>query len=265
MDTYKRGMKKYAHYKIDGHSLRVVKDQFGAIRCYTSLPTDVTKTVGPRIISPGMLSLVPNGTVLLGELWTPEGPASLVKTAIKDAAIELLFSCWAVETLPNGMGLDELNATLLRWGVRSIPYCLCNRNSDGPREFMKKPLLRYRGRQIEGYVFKDGQLLNLEKWKPIKTLDCVITGFLDGKGKYLGLMGSLKVSIEGHEVATVSGMTDAMRYEISADEERYIGQVVEVAYQSIGSKGRLRHPRFVRFRDDKRADECFLNQDRELT
>ena len=82
MSVYKIGAPtKYAHVKLDGHFLRVAKDQFGAVKCYTNhdgaeldlawVPT--LKNVWHR---------VPAGTDLLGELWYPEQPASYVKTAI---------------------------------------------------------------------------------------------------------------------------------------------------------------------------------------
>lgn len=40
----------------------------------------------------------------------------------------------------------------------------------------------------------------------------------------------------------------------------YKGAVCEVEYQDVASKGRLQHPRFVRWRDDKLAEECFISQ-----
>ena len=110
-------------------------------------------------------------------------------------------------------------------------------------------------------MFKDGNLLNFEKWKPVKTLDAVVTDIKPGKGKYDNQVGALILSVEGREVANVSGMSDAER---AAMGEHNIGQVVEVAYQYVGSKGRLRHPRFIRFRDDKLPEQCLLSQDSDL-
>jgi ATP-dependent DNA ligase len=56
-------------------------------------------------------------------------------------------------------------------------------------------------------------------------------------------------------------MTDDQRRYISANSESLIGKVVEVAYQSIGAQGRLRHPAFVGIREDKLAVDCMLSQD----
>ena len=40
-------------------------------------------------------------------------------------------------------------------------------------------------------------------------------------------------------------------------KEELIGTVIEVKGNEIfNDTGRIRHPRFVRYRDDKRAEEC---------
>ncbi len=129
---------------------------------------------------------------------------------------------------------------------------------------------------IEGFVFKNGNLLDWHKWKPVKTIDVVVSGFIDGDGKYIGLIGAMACSVYQHvtignrrrsalvEIANVSGMDDRTRILISDDEEGHLGRVAEVAYQYVGSKGRLRHPRFMRWRDDKSALDCDITQDTDL-
>ena len=59
-------------------------------------------------------------------------------------------------------------------------------------------------------------------------------------------------------------MSDAIRLDVSEDRGAYLGKVIEVRYQYIGDKGRLRHPNFVRWRDDKPPDECTLSKDSDL-
>src|SRR5690606_14492263 len=123
----------------------------------------------------------------------------------------------------------------------------------------------------EGVVLKDANLFNWYKWKPVKTIDVVITDFTEGDGKYLGYIGSLKVSVYDErgsliEIANVSGMTDLERDEITdlATNGGLLGRVCEVKYQYVGSGGRLRHPRFKCWREDKPAGECKTSQDPEL-
>ena len=124
----------------------------------------------------------------------------------------------------------------------------------------------------EGYVFKNGNKLDWAKWKPSPTIDCYVTGVTMGNGKYAGTIGSVQVSVYSQDrlgvcvIADVSGMTDDER-ETMRELHRYgalCGQVIEVAYQYVGSRGRLRHPRFVRFRDDKSQNMCLTDQDPKL-
>ena len=44
-------------------------------------------------------------------------------------------------------------------------------------------------------------------------------------------------------------MSDRIRWDI--DEDKDIGRIVEVEYQRVTRLGKLRHPRFKRWRDDK--------------
>ena len=91
--------------------------------------------------------------------------------------------------------------------------------------------------------------------------DLIITGWTEGEGKYAGLIGALKVSTcDGEELASVSGMTDDVRRLISSSPESFLGRVCEVQYQNVAKLGRLRHPVFLGFRDDKRPEECGINQ-----
>jgi ATP-dependent DNA ligase len=115
---------------------------------------------------------------------------------------------------------------------------------------------------IEGYVFKNGNILDYAKWKPVRTIDLIVSGTTKGQGKYKGMVGALRAcTTEGFEVAKVSGMDDATRASI---DNGTFGRIIEVAYQGVGAKGRLRHPRFIRWREDKLSDGCKVSQDPEL-
>lgn len=108
---------------------------------------------------------------------------------------------------------------------------------------------------FSGYEFKrSGSWL---KVKPIHELDCKIVGFKEGKGKYVGTLGSIEVVIPlpknkwSTETTNVSGMTDEDRDYIWKHRKRLIGKMVEVSYRKISEKDRLVEGRVHRLRLDK--------------
>lgn len=115
---------------------------------------------------------------------------------------------------------------------------------------------------IEGWVIK--QKSTTPYWSKLKvthTIDLVVTGLKPGKGDWQGKVGAVlgSVIVDGKqvEVASVSGFSHDVRDALGQTD---LGRVIEVAFDDWTSprKGdpRLKHPRFVRFRDDKPAGEC---------
>lgn len=144
---------------------------------------------------------------------------------------------------------------------------------------------------VEGYIIKEARGSRWWKFKLEHTMDLVVIGTTDARegvtGKYLGLVGALVVGrVVGvtpigapildsqepaditldyadlnktlwiREVARISGMDDEQREQMSAERDDLIGRVCEVKAQAKGGKFRLRHPRFIRWREDKPAWEC---------
>lgn len=103
----------------------------------------------------------------------------------------------------------------------------------------------------------------LWKLKLEYTYDLVATGITPAKaGKYHGGCGSLRGSWyrdgELIEVATCSGMNDETRAAITESD---MGRAFEVTCKGFGSRGRLRHPQFERWRDDKPNEDCLAPED----
>lgn len=268
---YKPGLSfRYAQAKLDGIWL-TVKDG----RAYTSHPTDITEKLThlewwPRV------EQMSRDCAIHGELCVAGMRASYVKSALAQRSSELEFVGFAIEggIAPRRpeLALPELEREFAQHRVPFAEFYHL------PQDWIKKPEdlftewseCGWNGHGVEGIVFKNGNLLDWHKWKPTRTIDLVVTGITDGAGKYEGLPGSLVCSViiehgENHaitqEVANVSGMDDDTRELITSDD---VGRVCEVAYQYVGSKARLRHPRFVRWRDDKEAHACTADQDPEL-
>lgn len=100
------------------------------------------------------------------------------------------------------------------------------------------------------------------KW--MTTIDVVITEIhMDGKGQHLGKAGRWTASqYEGGtlvEVAKVNCPDDATRAAMTSDPELFIGRVVEMKHYGPQEDG-LRHPTFVRWREDKLATDCILGE-----
>jgi len=118
----------------------------------------------------------------------------------------------------------------------------------------------------EGIIAKDLGAPYGEGWVKVKrehTLDVVVTGFTEARfgrtGRIFGQIGALIVSVYADgtlvEVAQVSGMDDATRLEMSNNRDAWMGRVIEIVAQEW-AKDRLRHPRFVRWREDADPRAC---------
>ena len=265
----------YAQAKYDGIWLEISPRALA--QAWTSQGNNVASQLPEHI-----LNYANEFHSLLGELYVSGKPASEVKSCMADVYYResLRFACFAVPTLLPHMQLEGLRQCVENWGVPFAPfmYTRVRVTEEQSPESILKDLNRFVmvDGNAEGIVFKDANLLGWQKWKPVQTVDCVVTGTKDGNGKYLGLIGALEVSVhfirkpeDGpcHEhqlmrsIAHVSGMDDAVREEMSlAGHASVIGRVCEVAYQYVGSGGRLRHPRFIRWRDDKSAADCTEDQ-----
>lgn len=312
---------KYAHLKIDGAFLRVVKDENGEIKCLSSLDTDLTLQISnckPRWLI-NLHKNMPLNSSVLGELYyydveEEKGcPASFIKTGLAESvnwfdercvgidkrilgnrrknkeinkdgrfgSKQLRFATFAIEygfdCITSTSDLEEVELAILRLGVEFARYI---RIKDGMEYYTKDSLLNslifYQGDckgLAEGWVLKDSNLYGWRKVKKENTIDCFITGYVPGQGKYEGKVGSLKCCVlneEGKpvEIATVSGFSDEIRDWLTEMfngwSEDVLKMVIEVEYQFVADKGRLRHPRFKDFRDDKLWNECITEQDMNL-
>jgi hypothetical protein len=135
-----------------------------------------------------------------------------------------------------------------------------------PYPIDKAPLLWRLNPEFEGLVFKDSQApwgAPFGRMKREATMDYVCTGFLEANAdRHKGwgvasIVGGLYV--DGSlvtDVCATSSLTDTQRADFYSDPGRYIGQVFEVKGKKITKTGSMRHPDFVRWRPDKRPEEC---------
>ncbi len=196
---------------------------------------------------------MPPRTSVDGELWVPGQPASAVVTAMRESPRDLRFTAFAT----NGMGHG--------WGDARYWLRLAGIDTPGQVRYIgqtDEELLEY-ARDLwdgaEGVVLKEAMCDGWYKLKREETADLVVMDLKPGDefGKYSDTTGSI---IGGRwdgtqlvEVACVSGMDDDLRRQLGRGD---VGRVFECRYQYVGAGGRLRHPRFVRWRDDKYPHEA---------
>lgn len=247
---------RYAHVKRDGHWMLAKKTQMGEVKCY-SRGMELLDLRWCKFYE-RLVTLLPVGTTVHGELWTPGEEASYVKSAIVKKDHRLVFEVFAVPTMNHLLPLHVVADYVNKWGLPFIPWYDSEYKTGDFHEccigtFTDPSKLPLRS-DIEGYVMKDCNFGDFLKVKPFLSADLIVTGVKPGKRKYEGMVGALICSLHnGEEVANISGFTDEERRALSESD---IGRVVEVKYQKVGSRGRLRHPTFVRFRDDKKPEEC---------
>ena len=107
----------------------------------------------------------------------------------------------------------------------------------------------------EGLIIRQGT--KYYKVKPKDTADVRITGVQPGTGKHIGRMGALLTKYG--KVGT--GFTDAER-----EETWEIGSIIEAEYMEMTKANKMRHPRFLRRREDKTEESLpWVTEDTEET
>ncbi len=264
--NWKGELALWKQYKFNGHRFTVYKQQDGTLVGFErEIRPDREMTVlRPKIVEYDWwkaLEPIPPMSSVDGELYVIHGNAGDAAHAIAECLPTLEFMPFAV---PRWKGRDVKSWSLPQarehvrgWTELGFAPFFTLQDHD-TFELLCKDAVDL---DIEGWVLKN---CNYEEWwkvKPQKTIDAIVTGFKEGNGKYLGGVGALKVSVyiddKFREIASVSGMDDATRWDIDEDED--LGRVCEVEYQELGNKKRLIHAHFVRWRDDKPADQCTYN------
>lgn len=110
---------------------------------------------------------------------------------------------------------------------------------------LKDPEGLYRWKRVS---VKSGEML---KVKPFKEVDLEITGFYEGKGKHTGKAGGFIVDFNGVAVRVGSGLDDDTREAVWNNKKDYLGKTIEIRYLEVTEDGSLRHPSFIRFREEK--------------
>ena len=129
----------------------------------------------------------------------------------------------------------------------------------------------YVAQGFEGAVVKslkapyasNGRGKGWSKIKPQSTVDAVVMGYKPGENGFTGMIGAIifgQYDDSGNlvERGRCSGMDLATRKQITANQDEFIGTVIEVAHHGA-MKNKLRHPQFRRFRPDRKAEQVVVH------
>lgn len=119
-------------------------------------------------------------------------------------------------------------------------------------------------KNLEGvYVSGDRPADNWYKYKKHKKFDCVVMGFTNGKGKYVGAIGAVIFGQYKNgklvELGQASGMNDAVRKDMSDNQQKWIGKAIVIEGQERLKSGAIRHPRY-RGESGKLSKDCVWYQ-----
>lgn len=146
--------------------------------------------------------------------------------------------------------------------IKLIPRYIVNSHTEIQTLYGK-----VRARGLEGLIIKDPKGLYHRRrnhaWMKIKNeddADVEVIGYEEGTGKYVDQLGALIIDFNGVKVNVGSGLSDSQRASFWEAKDELIGKLCTVEYHEITPDGSLRHPRFIKWRDDKTLDK---NEDRE--
>jgi hypothetical protein len=240
-----------AQIKHDGQWVRVVIDgrkaEFFSRQC---------RHVGTRSVAKGCPSMT-----LIGE-WI-NGTERAVGSPDEDDVVAFdivaLDGKVVAESLPYARRLDLIDhlAHYAEWlsPVASKPIGAAQRLWDSHVETGK----------AEGLIFRRSADTYSDAWlgrlKRQVTGDFVIMSAQEGTGKLAGTLGTLVCGLYHgtklfEKVRLGGGMNAAVRADLWKRRHELRGLVVEARGYQMHASGALRHPQFVRFRDDKKARDC---------
>lgn len=261
-----------AQVKFDGYYVEIYKSkEFGICVCTKGRKVNIWSKLQRNSNIKVQLESLPDETILRCELHAFNVHATSIPTLINEADERLIISPFCIEKW-NGdisdISFEEEFKLLFKHGfivpkierLFSTPNCLTD-----------KAVIKLKNLagslKLEGWVLKDCPRGDCYKIKPQKTVDAFVVDYtISDSDTYAGGLKSVDIAVWGDGlkkniiIATVGTGFDG-EYRMSVDMKSLIGRVGEFKYQSIGAKGRLIFPRFLRWRyDEKSKHECGIDQ-----
>jgi hypothetical protein len=245
---------RFVQIKLNGYYCEVYRTESAAEVYFKGRGENLFSKL-PAAMAEAIMRL-PAGTILRAELHAPGIPATSVPTLLRTKDTRLTLTVFEVPSLMT-RAFDEPQRIASDAG---LPFVEFYRRTARPRRYCEDWLEDAAEELgVEGFVLKNYHGDDGFKYKPIRTVDAVVVGFKVSQSEaFAGGIRSLDAAIDGRVIASVSsGLSAELRFSNPND---LLGQVMEIEYQAVAAQGRLQHPRFVRFRDDKSAAMCRMDQ-----
>jgi bifunctional non-homologous end joining protein LigD len=254
-DTVPEGDEWRMEQKIDGWRFLFLRDE-GRVRSFAGRNSS-EKTGSLPALEGHLNDILPNGTVIDGELIGRETGVAVASAIAHQLPVEfVVFDVLYVD----GQDVRPLPFRQRRELIEQIDFDGLNawRSVVAPARHSDYELLVKAG--AEGVVAKRleapyfaGRSRSWIKVKAKATLEAEVIGFEPGSGSWAEYLGAMTIRCENGTQTTVRMKNDEMRDQVTANPAAYRGRILEITHNGLGKSGVPRHPRFLRWREDKEA------------
>jgi len=257
---------KFLQQKLDGYAVIVWK-WGGRVEVLTRTKgVDLWPKLKRNKHLQRIIESMPKDCTVVGELYAPGVQATSVPTMVNDADKRLRICAFAMPMLHGHdvayMTIPEVLTCLEIFGFET-PYTYEYPEAEVPNIGHLKALAMDNG--WEGYVLKEEHCSGWWKVKPTNTVDCFVVATSQSMSPtHFGGLKALFVYVNNSDGSIRSlgqvGSGFEAEYRTSVDRASLIGRVCEVEYDSLAANGKLKFPRFLRWRDEKTKEECTVDQ-----
>jgi len=240
-------------YKDQNTTNWVMSEKLDGIRAYWTGKELLTRN-GKKIYAPSWFTKDYPPFEIDGELWTKRGDFENISSIVRD---RIPSENWSqikhyIFEVPNAKGglfqrLEKVKPYENEY-LKILPQIIIKN-----KEHQKNYFNEIMEQNAEGIVVRDPKSFYINKRtskalkvKKFKDTECKITGYKEGKGKYLGKVGAIICQLPNKITFKIgSGMDDKLR-----NNPPKIGTNITFKYQNLTKYGKPRFPVYLRIREN---------------